>query len=237
VLYAGKGQPRRYRSVSHILGEIEQASERHPGIQQIQFWDEVFAVRAPQGWLDEFCERVPREIGLPFGIWSHPGLLTEPTIEKLERAGLKKVVVQTRMGPQTAFVGGAGPVLVLLHGAGDQAGQAFRVAQRDALRDESADDQIEKRDEDHHSAESHVIGPRRQQREAHEPPRRLVGHGRAAGGRCGGSAARAGASGTEQAGSESPFGTSRRRTPPRPSARIRSKRPNRASNVDCGTGQ
>jgi radical SAM superfamily enzyme YgiQ (UPF0313 family) len=100
VLYAGKGQPRRYRSVGHILGEIEQARERHPGIQQIQFWDEVFAVRAPEGWLDEFCERFPREIGLPFAIWSHPGLLTEPTIEKLKRAGLRKVVMGVESGSQ-----------------------------------------------------------------------------------------------------------------------------------------
>ncbi|MGD0111359.1 MAG: radical SAM protein [Armatimonadota bacterium] len=100
VLYAGKGQPRRYRSVGHILGEIRQARQRHPGIQQIQFWDEVFAVRAPEGWLDEFCERFPREIGLPFAIWSHPGLLTEPTIEKLKRAGLKKVVMGVESGSQ-----------------------------------------------------------------------------------------------------------------------------------------
>jgi len=100
VLYAGKGQPRRYRSVSHILGEIKRARERHPGIQQIQFWDEVFAVRAPEGWLDEFCERFPWEVGLPFGIWSHPGLLTEAAIEKLRRAGLKKVVMGVESGSQ-----------------------------------------------------------------------------------------------------------------------------------------
>ena len=100
VLYAGKGQPRRYRSVSHILEEIEQARLRHPGIQQVQFWDEVFAVRAPQGWLDEFCERYSKEVRLPFGIWSHPGLLTEATIEKLKRAGLRKVVMGVESGSQ-----------------------------------------------------------------------------------------------------------------------------------------
>ncbi|MGZ6970727.1 MAG: alpha/beta fold hydrolase, partial [Thermoanaerobaculia bacterium] len=46
----------------------------------------------------------------------------------LLKAGLKKVVVQTPVGPQTAFLGGSGPMLVLLHGAGDQAGTWFRVA-------------------------------------------------------------------------------------------------------------
>ena len=46
----------------------------------------------------------------------------------LRRAGLKKVVVRTPVGPQTVFAGGSGPVLVLLHGAGDQAGTWFHVA-------------------------------------------------------------------------------------------------------------
>ena len=36
-------------------------------------------------------------------------------------AGLKKAVVASPVGPQTFFRGGSGPVLVLLHGAGDQA--------------------------------------------------------------------------------------------------------------------
>jgi pimeloyl-ACP methyl ester carboxylesterase len=50
------------------------------------------------------------------------------TRRALVRAGLKQVHVPTSVGPQTAFVGGAGPVLVLLHGAGDQAGTWSRVA-------------------------------------------------------------------------------------------------------------
>jgi pimeloyl-ACP methyl ester carboxylesterase len=45
----------------------------------------------------------------------------------LRRAGLKKIVVRAPAGLQTAFVGGSGPVLVLLHGAGDQAGTWFHV--------------------------------------------------------------------------------------------------------------
>ncbi|MFH1176574.1 MAG: alpha/beta hydrolase [Acidobacteriota bacterium] len=41
--------------------------------------------------------------------------------------GLDKVKVDSPAGTQTAFVGGAGPVLVLLHGAGDQAGTWSKV--------------------------------------------------------------------------------------------------------------
>jgi pimeloyl-ACP methyl ester carboxylesterase len=46
----------------------------------------------------------------------------------LRSAGLHKVTVAAPAGPQTVFVGGAGPTVVLLHGAGDNAGTWFRVA-------------------------------------------------------------------------------------------------------------
>lgn len=46
----------------------------------------------------------------------------------LRAAGLARVEVDTPAGRQVAFVGGAGPVVVLLHGAGDQAGAWSRVA-------------------------------------------------------------------------------------------------------------
>lgn len=45
----------------------------------------------------------------------------------LRSAGLHKVEVATSVGPQTVFVGGQGPTVVLLHGAGDNAGTWFRV--------------------------------------------------------------------------------------------------------------
>lgn len=51
--------------------------------------------------------------------WSRRSLL---------KAGLRKVTVASALGPQTAFVGGSGPLLVLLHGAGDQAGTWAQVA-------------------------------------------------------------------------------------------------------------
>ncbi len=46
----------------------------------------------------------------------------------LHRAGLRKKRVSTTVGEQTVWQGGAGPLLVLLHGAGDQAGTWYRVA-------------------------------------------------------------------------------------------------------------
>jgi pimeloyl-ACP methyl ester carboxylesterase len=46
----------------------------------------------------------------------------------LVRAGLTQKSVATPVGAQAVFVGGSGPVLVLLHGAGDQAGTWAKVA-------------------------------------------------------------------------------------------------------------
>lgn len=46
----------------------------------------------------------------------------------LVKAGFEKKTLETRAGKQTFFRGGAGPVLVLIHGAGDQAGTFANVA-------------------------------------------------------------------------------------------------------------
>jgi radical SAM superfamily enzyme YgiQ (UPF0313 family) len=99
-LYAGKGPVRRYRSVATILAEIKQARARNPDIEVVQFWDEIFAVRPPEGWLDEFCERFPKEIGLPYAIWSHPSLINGRRVAQLRTAGLKSVVLGIESGSE-----------------------------------------------------------------------------------------------------------------------------------------
>jgi pimeloyl-ACP methyl ester carboxylesterase len=48
----------------------------------------------------------------------------------LRDAGLTKSTVATNMGPQTYWIGGQGPTLVLLHGAGDGAGTWADVAKK-----------------------------------------------------------------------------------------------------------
>jgi pimeloyl-ACP methyl ester carboxylesterase len=47
---------------------------------------------------------------------------------KLRRAGLRRMKLSTTVGKQVVWHGGTGPVLVLLHGAGDQAGTWYSVA-------------------------------------------------------------------------------------------------------------
>ena len=45
----------------------------------------------------------------------------------LRRAGLRKTLLRTTAGEQVVWHGGSGPLLVLLHGAGDQAGTWYKV--------------------------------------------------------------------------------------------------------------
>ena len=44
----------------------------------------------------------------------------------LRRAGLRKTKITTTAGAQVVWQGGSGPLLVLLHGAGDQAGTWYK---------------------------------------------------------------------------------------------------------------
>lgn len=48
--------------------------------------------------------------------------------KRLKRAGFAKTKVETTVGPQTVWYGGTGPTLVVLHGAGDQAGTWHNIA-------------------------------------------------------------------------------------------------------------
>ncbi|MGB9489744.1 MAG: alpha/beta hydrolase [Terriglobales bacterium] len=48
--------------------------------------------------------------------------------KRLARAGFVKTTVPTSAGPQIVWHGGSGPLLVLLHGAGDQAGTWHKTA-------------------------------------------------------------------------------------------------------------
>ena len=60
--------------------------------------------------------------------WHPLALLVRSSRRSLARAGLKRRWVPSPAGRQLAFTGGSGPLLVLLHGAGDQAGTWARVA-------------------------------------------------------------------------------------------------------------
>ena len=64
-----------------------------------------------------------------FVVWRYPlAIFNEQNRHELTKAGFSKTNVQTKVGSQTLFEKGTGPTLILLHGAGDQAGSWSKAA-------------------------------------------------------------------------------------------------------------
>jgi radical SAM superfamily enzyme YgiQ (UPF0313 family) len=82
----GLGTYIRRRSVDHVLRELKAAKQARPKLRTIAFSDDIFAPARP--WLEEFCERYKREIGLPFIVFSFPGMVDEKRVRLMRDAGL-----------------------------------------------------------------------------------------------------------------------------------------------------
>lgn len=78
----------RTRSPGSMVEEILQAKE-HWDFSRIRFDDEVFNFRME--WLKDFCERYPRDVGIPFEIFIEPKLVNETRMKMLRDAGLTGV--------------------------------------------------------------------------------------------------------------------------------------------------
>ncbi|MFO1011956.1 MAG: radical SAM protein [Planctomycetota bacterium] len=74
----------RKRSVSHVIDEINHVRRKY-NLKFVHFLDDIFNLR--NEWLDEFCERYPKEVGLPFDVILMANMTTEEHIKKLKQAG------------------------------------------------------------------------------------------------------------------------------------------------------
>ncbi len=86
-LYEGKGPKFRVRSVEHIVRELEYAKGLCKDIRVVRFDDEVFPIRAD--WIEEFADKWPRRVGLPFEILVDPRMVREEPLRRLKEAGLR----------------------------------------------------------------------------------------------------------------------------------------------------
>lgn len=86
----------RTRSVSSLIQEINQAKGAFRKMKRVRFDDEVFNFN--QDWLEEFLDRYPKEVGLPFECFLEPQLVYEEKLVKMKKAGLRGVY----MGVQNA---------------------------------------------------------------------------------------------------------------------------------------
>ena len=88
-LYKGLGRFYRQRSVDNVIQELEEIKARYPETKVIEFWDDTFGVQ--MSWLEEFVEKYPTRIGLPFSCCLRPMPNQERKISLLKEAGCEQV--------------------------------------------------------------------------------------------------------------------------------------------------
>ncbi|GBD26893.1 2-hydroxyethylphosphonate methyltransferase [bacterium HR30] len=94
----GLGTYIRRRSVEHVMAELRMVKASRPRLRAIAFSDDIFA--PPRPWLEEFCARYKEEIGLPFVIFSFPGMVDERKVGLLREAGLWCTTIGIQSGSE-----------------------------------------------------------------------------------------------------------------------------------------
>ena len=74
----------RRRSVSHVIEEAQRIKAEYP-LTFVHFLDDIFNIN--NKWLEEFAERWPKEVGLPFDAILMANMVTEKHIKLLKQAG------------------------------------------------------------------------------------------------------------------------------------------------------
>ncbi len=74
----------RKRTVSHLIDEINDVRKKY-NLKFVHFLDDIFNLR--NDWLEEFAERYPKEVGLPFDAILMANMTTEHHIQLLKKAG------------------------------------------------------------------------------------------------------------------------------------------------------
>jgi len=74
----------RQRSVDNVIGELVWAKTNY-SLKYILFLDDSFTTN--KQWVFEFCDRYPKEVGLPFSCYSNPTHISREIAEALRSAG------------------------------------------------------------------------------------------------------------------------------------------------------
>ena len=90
----------RRRSVDDLLAEIKEVAQHYPVARFVRFADDVFVVNKEDEWLEEFAERYPKEIGLPFYCLIRCNALTENVARLLKKAGCKSFSMSIEAGSE-----------------------------------------------------------------------------------------------------------------------------------------
>jgi anaerobic magnesium-protoporphyrin IX monomethyl ester cyclase len=96
-LFQGCGPIARRRSVDNVIEELRWLKKERPPLKLVRFCDDTFAHRA-DAWLEEFCEKYPGRIGVPFYCLMRSNTLTEGTARLLAGAGCTAVGMSLESG-------------------------------------------------------------------------------------------------------------------------------------------
>ena len=96
ALTKGKGEMMRSRSVDSIIKEIKEVKNNY-FMDRVWIDDDIFLLK-PKGWLEEFAERHPKEIGLPILCNVRPETVNEKTGFLLKKMNCTHVAMGIECG-------------------------------------------------------------------------------------------------------------------------------------------
>jgi len=94
-MYKGKGSIIRHKSVDYFLEEILQVKSDYP-LEGIIFEDDIFVI--DKAWLEEFAQKYPRKIGLPYMCYVRPNLVNREVVRHLKESNCYSVRVSVEAG-------------------------------------------------------------------------------------------------------------------------------------------
>ena len=98
-MHKDKGEVLRRRSVENLILELEQVKQ-HGRLDFVRFGDDTFVMKYDH-WVEEFCDKYPKRVGVPFYFLIHPNLANETLIRELKKAGCHSIMLGVESGNET----------------------------------------------------------------------------------------------------------------------------------------
>lgn len=95
-VYSGKGKYVRFRSVNHILKEIEEVLQKYSYVKYIYFDDDILSLK--KDWFRDFCREYKSRISRPFSCNLRADLVDEEVANLLKDAGCFQVKMGIESG-------------------------------------------------------------------------------------------------------------------------------------------
>ncbi|MBI4308960.1 MAG: B12-binding domain-containing radical SAM protein [Candidatus Omnitrophica bacterium] len=95
-MHKGKGEILRRRSVENLVQELEHVKQNYK-MDFVRFGDDTFVMKY-DAWVEEFCDKYSKRVGVPFYFLIHPNLASEDLIRSLKKAGCHSIMLGIESG-------------------------------------------------------------------------------------------------------------------------------------------